>query len=77
MGTHGSSGITEIILGSNTASVIEKSTVPVLAIPHKAVYNGINNLVYAYDDIQSGLPSFQGFLSLLRSTIRKLYCYIL
>lgn len=62
MGTHGASGITELILGSNAASIIEKSPAPVLAIPQKAVYKDIINLVYAYDDIQSGLPSFQKLL---------------
>jgi len=62
MGTHGASGITELILGSNTASVIEKSPVPVLAIPQNAIYKGIDNIVYAYDDIRSGLPSFQKLL---------------
>lgn len=62
MGTHGASGITELILGSNTASVIEKSSVPVLAIPYNAVYKEIKNIVYAYDDIKSGLPSFQKLL---------------
>lgn len=62
MGTHGASGITELILGSNTASVIEKSPVPVLAIPVNAIYKGIKNIVYAYDDIKSGLPSFQRLL---------------
>ena len=62
MGTHGTSGITELILGSNTASVIEKATIPVLAIPGNAVYKGISNIVYAYDDIKSGLPSFQRLL---------------
>jgi len=59
MGTHGASGISELILGSNTASVIEKSPVPVLAIPQNAIYKGISNVVYAYDDIRSGLPSLQ------------------
>lgn len=62
MGTHGASGITEMILGSNAASIIEKATVPVLAIPGNAVYKDINNLVYAYDDIKSGLPSFKWLL---------------
>lgn len=62
MGTHGASGITELILGSNAASIIEKATVPVLAIPYNALYKGIRNIVYAYDDIKSGLPSFQRLL---------------
>lgn len=63
MGTHGASGITELILGSNTASVIENSPVPVLAIPHNTGYREIKNIVYAYDDIKSGLPSFQKLLT--------------
>ncbi|MBS1551671.1 MAG: universal stress protein [Bacteroidetes bacterium] len=58
MGTHGASGITELILGSNAASIIESSPAPVLAIPQNAVYKEMLNLVYAYDDIKSGLPSF-------------------
>ncbi|MCB0729306.1 MAG: universal stress protein [Ignavibacteriae bacterium] len=62
MGTHGASGITELILGSNTASVIEKATVPVLAIPHNIHYRDIENIVYAYDDIKSGLPKFNRLL---------------
>ncbi|MBP9190927.1 MAG: universal stress protein [Ignavibacteria bacterium] len=62
MGTHGASGITEFILGSNTASVIEKASIPVLAIPHNIDYSNINNIVYAYDDIMSGLPKFNRLL---------------
>jgi len=62
MGTHGASGITELILGSNTASIIEKSPAPVLAIPHNADYKDLKNIVYAYDDIKSGLPSFRKLL---------------
>ena len=76
MGTHGASGITELILGSNTASVIEKAPVPVLAIPHNAVYKNISNIVYAYDDIKSGLPSFQKLLEFAKiydSTITLLH----
>lgn len=62
MGTHGSGGITELILGSNSSSIIEKATVPVLAIPHNSMFNEISDIVYAYDDIKSGLPSFQRLL---------------
>ena len=62
MGTHGASGITELILGSNAASIIEKATVPVLAIPGNSTYKDINNIVYAYDDIKSGLPTFNWLL---------------
>ena len=33
MGTQGASGLAEVIMGSFTASIIEKSSIPVLAIP--------------------------------------------
>ncbi|HMQ68430.1 MAG TPA: universal stress protein [Ignavibacteria bacterium] len=66
MGTHGASGITELILGSNTASVIEKATVPVLAIPHNINYKDIEHIVYAYDDIKSGLPKLSRLLDLAK-----------
>ncbi len=49
MGTTGASGILEKIIGSNAASVIEKCPKPVLAIPDKAEFRGINNIVYATD----------------------------
>lgn len=63
LGTHGASGLTELILGSNTASLIENSPVPVLAIPQNALSKSIDNIVYAYDDIRSNMPSFQRLLN--------------
>ncbi|MFZ1322124.1 MAG: universal stress protein [Ignavibacteria bacterium] len=62
MGTHGASGLTELILGSNTASLIENSPVPVLAIPQNVINKSIDNIVYAYDDIKANMPSFQRLL---------------
>ncbi len=62
MGTHGATGLTELILGSNTASLIEKSPVPVLAIPQNAHSKSIENIVYAYDDIKANMISFQRLL---------------
>ncbi|HAY32734.1 MAG TPA: universal stress protein [Ignavibacteria bacterium] len=62
MGTHGATGLTELILGSNTASLIENSTVPVLAIPQNARSKPIENIVYAYDDIKANMISFQRLL---------------
>ncbi len=63
MGTHGASGLTELILGSNTASLIENSPVPVLAIPQNVKNKSIDNIVYAYDDIKANMPSFQRLLN--------------
>lgn len=50
MGTHGSSGISEILLGSNTATAIASSEIPILAIPEDFTYSQMNeNFVYATD----------------------------
>ncbi len=49
MGTHGATGIAKAVLGSNTASVIEVSHVPVLAVPEQAEFKGFRNVVYASD----------------------------
>ena len=49
MGTHGASGVEEIILGSNTNSVIKRVKIPVLAIPENAGLQQIQNIVLASD----------------------------
>ena len=49
MGTHGASGVEEIIIGSNTHSVIKRARVPVLAIPEHASIQKIENVVLASD----------------------------
>lgn len=49
MGTHGASGVEEILLGSNTNSVIKRAKVPVLAIPERAEIKEINDIVLASD----------------------------
>lgn len=49
MGTKGASGLKEIIMGSNTASVIGKVECPVLAVPEKATFKGIREIAFATD----------------------------
>jgi len=49
MGTHGVSGLMQLLFGSNTSGVISKSTVPVLAIPQRYRFRKINTIVYASD----------------------------
>jgi nucleotide-binding universal stress UspA family protein len=52
MGTTGASGVLEILIGSNTAEVIEKASCPVLALPPEAVLNDLTKIVFAtnYED---------------------------
>ncbi|HLG33527.1 MAG TPA: universal stress protein [Bacteroidia bacterium] len=49
MGTKGASGAKKVILGSNAAKVIEKSTCPVIAVPEGVKFGGIKKLTYAAD----------------------------
>ncbi|MFN6945664.1 MAG: universal stress protein [Cytophagaceae bacterium] len=49
MGTKGAGGIKEVIMGSNTADVIERASCPVLAVPEQAQYNGLKKIIYAVD----------------------------
>lgn len=49
MGTRGAGGLKKVVLGSNTASMIEVSPIPVIAVPEQATFKGFRNIVYASD----------------------------
>jgi nucleotide-binding universal stress UspA family protein len=49
MGTKGASGIKKTLIGSNTASVLGASHIPVLAVPEHAEFKSFRNVVYATD----------------------------
>lgn len=49
MGTKGASGLQEVLIGSNTTTVLNNSDVPVLAIPEKSSVKAIKKIVYAAD----------------------------
>jgi nucleotide-binding universal stress UspA family protein len=49
MGTKGASGVEEILIGSNTASILHSVNIPVLAIPATAQLKSIKRIVYATD----------------------------
>jgi nucleotide-binding universal stress UspA family protein len=49
MGTRGASGLKKYVMGSNTASVIEVSHIPVLAVPELGAFKQFGNVVYASD----------------------------
>ena len=49
MGTNGASGLKKVILGSNTAKVIDISVCPVLAVPVNAKCTKIENIGFAID----------------------------
>jgi nucleotide-binding universal stress UspA family protein len=49
MGSHGSSGINEILVGSNTEKVVRQSEVPVLVIKNKLENFKATNIIFASD----------------------------
>jgi nucleotide-binding universal stress UspA family protein len=49
MGSHGSSGINEIFIGSNTEKIVRQSEIPVLVIKNKAENFTTSNLIFASD----------------------------
>lgn len=49
MGTQGASGIKKYVFGSNTASVISKSGIPVIAVPYEAKFSGFKKIAFAVD----------------------------
>lgn len=49
MGTKGATGLQKIFLGSNAASVIDKSDHPVMAVPEFAKFKDVADIVYATD----------------------------
>ena len=49
MGSHGSSGLSEVFVGSNTEKVVRSSDIPVLVIKHRAENFQIKNAVFASD----------------------------
>lgn len=49
MGSHGSSGIKEIFIGSNTEKVVRHSEIPVLVVKHKPEKQAFDNVIFASD----------------------------
>ncbi|HVX51620.1 MAG TPA: universal stress protein, partial [Chitinophagaceae bacterium] len=49
MGTHGATGIQKVLFGSNTANMVAKSPLPVLAIPGNHRYKPPKKLLFCSD----------------------------
>lgn len=57
MGTTGASGATEVLFGSNAASVVAKTHVPVMVIPKGSTYKPLERIVYATDYNEPEFPA--------------------
>ena len=75
MGTKGSSGINEIILGSITSKVIENAPCPVLIIPDKTKYKVITKIIFATDFHVNDIESINFIEKLFSPSITKKMSY--
>jgi nucleotide-binding universal stress UspA family protein len=68
MGTHGSSGVREFVIGSNTEKVVRYSDIPVMVIRKATKIENLNSIVFAMpsigenDEIMNELKKLQDFL---------------
>lgn len=76
LGTKGASGIKEIVMGSNTSSLIGKVKVPILAIPEQTTYVTIKNVVMCTDlnvvPTEKGLEPLRKLLELTGAKLHVL-----
>lgn len=75
MGTHGATGMKKILFGSNTASLISKATVPVLAIPESYRFREIRKIIHASDlaDISKEIRATLPWAQALQAAIEVVY----
>ncbi|MFP4845676.1 universal stress protein [Winogradskyella sp. PE311] len=58
MGSHGASGIKEVLIGSNTEKVVRNSDIPVLVIKHNPILLDFENVVFASDFSEEAITSY-------------------
>lgn len=67
MGSTGTSKLQRLLIGSTTARIIRDASCPVLSIPKKAVFKGINKLVFATDLNEDNINSATMITSFAKS----------
>ncbi|MBL7872547.1 MAG: universal stress protein [Cyclobacteriaceae bacterium] len=75
MGTKGATGLKKVLLGSNAASVIDNSSVPVLSVPANTIFKPVKKIVYATDmlSITEEIKPMAMFARIFNAAIRVLH----
>lgn len=77
MGTKGISGIEEVLIGSNAASVIQNTDIPALIIPPQAEVTPVKKILLAFDmrttGVSKALQELKNFASLSNAEVYVLY----
>lgn len=73
LGTKGASGIKEIVMGSNTSSLIGKVKIPILSIPEETLFSPVSKVVLCSDlsvvPTEKGIEPIFNLLSLTNATL--------
>ena len=69
MGSHGTSGLSELFVGSNTEKVVRYSNVPVLVVKNDVEASTFDNVVYATDFSEASIPAFKKAISILSAGV--------
>ncbi|WP_370098020.1 universal stress protein [Xanthomarina gelatinilytica] len=73
MGSHGTSGLSEIFVGSNTEKVVRHSEVPVLVLKHKFNKDHLKDVVFASDFSTESVAVYQKAKTLFQDFKAKLH----
>lgn len=73
MGSHGSSGIEELLIGSNAEKVVRNSEIPVLIIKKNISNFSANNIVFASDFSDETKKPFEKLLNFVKFFDSKLH----
>lgn len=73
MGSHGTSGLKEVFIGSNAEKVVRHSEIPVLIIKHSPILTNIENVVFACDFLDSSIPAYLNAKQLLTTLNVKIH----
>ena len=73
MGSHGTSGIKEMFIGSNTEKVVRTSKIPVLVIKNNYEEFKINDFVFASDFKKDGKETYRQAVDLAKALGSKLH----
>jgi nucleotide-binding universal stress UspA family protein len=75
MGTKGATGLKKIMVGSVAAAVIDKSDIPVIAVPEFAQFTNLKDIVYATDiaNIKKELKTVVSFATYFNSVVHILH----
>ena len=72
MGTKGATGLKEMLIGSNTARVIERAKCPVIAVPDGVSFNDIRQITFATDYHESDIDALKKLIEIAKPFSAKI-----